>query len=68
MLLQCKLTGTAQEECAALSVEQSLNYDVVKATVLRAFELVPEVYQQKNFYCEKKANQTYVEFAHEKGF
>lgn len=49
-------------------MEQCLNYDVVKATVLRAFEFLPEAYQQKKFYCEKKANQTYVEFAHEKGF
>lgn len=67
LLLQCKLTGKAQEVCAALSVEQSLNYDVVKTTVLRAYELVPEAYRQKFRKCEKSVNQTYVEFAREKG-
>ncbi|KAF3706922.1 hypothetical protein EXN66_Car000093 [Channa argus] len=34
LLLQCKLVGKAQEVCASLSVEDSLNYDVVKTTVL----------------------------------
>ena len=47
LLLQCKLVGKAQEVCAALTVEQSLNYDIVKASVLRAYELVPEAYRQK---------------------
>lgn len=37
----------AQEVCASLSVDQSLDYDVVRATVLLAFELVPEAYRQK---------------------
>lgn len=67
LLLQCKLTGKAQEVCAALSIEQSLNYDTVKATVLHAYELVPEGYRQKFRKCEKTVNQTYVEFAREKG-
>ncbi|MBZ5782322.1 hypothetical protein, partial [Klebsiella aerogenes] len=37
LLLQCKLTGKAQEVCAALSIEESLEYDVLKASVLRAY-------------------------------
>lgn len=60
-------TGKAQEVCAALSVEQSLNYKIVKSTVLHAFELVPEAYRQKFRNCGKDSNQTYVESAHEKG-
>lgn len=36
LLLQCKLVGKAQEVCASLSFEESLNYEVVKSTVLRA--------------------------------
>ncbi len=36
LLLQCKLIGKAQEVCASLSVDTSLDYDVVKAAVLRA--------------------------------
>ena len=47
LLLQCKLTGKAQEVLAALSLEDGLRYDVVKNTVLRAYELVPEAYRQK---------------------
>lgn len=41
MLLQFRLVCKAQEVCASLSVDQSLDYDVVRATVLLAFELVP---------------------------
>ena len=66
LLLQCKLVGKAQEVCASLSIDDSLDYAVVKATVLRAYELVPEAYRQKFRICEKSANQTYVEFAKEK--
>lgn len=61
------MIGKAQEVCAALSVKQSLYYDIVKTTVLRAYESVPEVYRQKFRKCEKNVNQTYVEFVHEKG-
>lgn len=47
LLLQCSLTGKAQEICASLPIEQSLDYEVLKAAVLRAYELVPEAYRQK---------------------
>ncbi len=47
LLLQCRLTGKAQEVSAALSIEDSLDYDILKASVLRAYELVPEAYRQK---------------------
>lgn len=51
LFLQCNFVGKAQEDCSSLSIEQSLDYEVVKAAVLRAYELVPE------------AKETYVEFA-----
>ncbi len=66
LLLQCNLIGRAQEVCAALPIEASLDYDTVKAAVLRAYELVPEAYRQKFRACSKQAKQTYVEFAREK--
>ena len=47
LLLQCKLVGKAQEVCASLSIEDSLDYKVLKKTVLQAYELVPEAYRQK---------------------
>ncbi len=66
MLLQCKLTGKAQEVCAVLSLEDSLNYDVVKTAILRAYELVPEAYRQRFRNYKKNLSQTFVEFAREK--
>ncbi|CAI5637482.1 unnamed protein product [Oreochromis niloticus] len=66
LLLQCKLVGKAQEVCTALSLEDSLDYEMVKAAVLRAYELVPEAYRQKFRGLRKTATQTYVEFAREK--
>ncbi len=36
LLLQCRLTGKAQKFSAALSIEDSLDYDILKASVLRA--------------------------------
>jgi len=55
--------GKAQEVCSALTLEQSLDYDAVKMAVLRAYELVPEAYQQK---LGNLPSQTFVEFAREK--
>ncbi|CAI5637598.1 unnamed protein product [Oreochromis niloticus] len=66
LLLQCKLVGRAQEVCASLSIADSLDYEVVKATILRAYELVPEAYRQKFRACSKSDSQTFVEFAREK--
>ncbi len=66
LLLQCKLTGKAQEVVASLSIEDSLKYDVVKATVLRAYELVPEAYRQRFRNYKKSGSKTFVEFARDK--
>ncbi|XP_032434188.1 uncharacterized protein LOC116729628 [Xiphophorus hellerii] len=67
LLLQCKLTGKAQEVCAALTIEDSLVYVKVKAAILRAYELVPEAYRQRFRALRKSSAQTFVEFAREKG-
>lgn len=66
LLLQCSLSGKAREICSAIPLEQSLDYDVVKASVLLAYELVPETYRQKFRDHAKSPKQTYVEFASEK--
>lgn len=66
LLLQCKLAGKAQEVCSALPIEKSLYYDVIKATVLCAYELVPEAYRQRLRALKKTDRQTFVEFAREK--
>ncbi len=67
LLLQCNLEGKAQEVCSSLPIEQSLDYDVVKTAVLRAYELVPEAYRQKFRDYGKSAKKTFVEIAREKG-
>lgn len=66
LLLRCRLVGKAQEVCSALPIEQRLDYEVVKTAVLRAYEWVPETYRQQFRVYVKSANQTFVEFAHEK--
>ena len=65
-LLQCKFTGKAQDVIASLSLEDGLDYDLVKIAVLRAYELVPEAYRQKFRNHRKVSSQTYVEVAREK--
>lgn len=65
LLLQCVLTGRAQEAYSALSATDCQVYSKVKMAVLKAYELVPEAYRQK-FRTWKKGNvQTHVEFARE---
>ena len=66
LLLQCRLTGKAQEVVSALPLEDSVKYDCVKAAVQRAYELVPEAYRQKFRHHKKSPHKTFVEFAREK--
>ncbi|XP_059841623.1 uncharacterized protein LOC132402688 [Hypanus sabinus] len=47
--------------------EEEESYDKVKAAILRTYELVPEAYRQKFRSLKKAGNQTYTEFAYEKG-
>ena len=65
-MLQCVLTGKAQEVYAALSHEISLDYEQVKTAILRAYELVPEAFRQRFRSFKKHDSQAYVEFAREK--
>ena len=46
-LLQCVLVGKAQEIYASVPLVQSADYEVVKAAILKAYELVPEAYRQR---------------------
>lgn len=47
-------------------MEQKLDYEIVKAAVLNAYEHIPEAYRQSLRNSAKSASQAYVEFAHEK--
>ena len=66
LLLQSVLVGKAQEIYGSLSVEQSSNYEHVKDSILKAYELVPEAYRQKFRNYLKYDSKTHVEFAREK--
>ena len=46
-LLQSVLVGKDQEIYAAMSLDQSSDYETLKTAVLSAYELVLEAYQQK---------------------
>jgi len=60
LLLQCVFTGKAQEVFSSLSVRNSGSYHLVKAAVLKAYELVPEAYRQR-FRSLKKERQSHTE-------
>ena len=66
MLLQTVLKGKAQKAYATLPTENCADYELVKAAVLKSFELVPEAYRQRFRTQRKKENQSYVEFLREK--
>ena len=65
-LLQSVLIGKAAEVYSALSLAESSDYDKVKDTISKAYQLVPEAYRQRFRKYKKFEIQTYVEFAREK--
>ena len=66
LLLQSVLVGNACEIYSSMSVEESSQYDHVKTTILKAYELVPEAYRQHFRSSRKQDTQTFTEFAREK--
>uniref|UniRef100_A0AAQ4QC33 Gypsy retrotransposon integrase-like protein 1 n=1 Tax=Gasterosteus aculeatus aculeatus TaxID=481459 RepID=A0AAQ4QC33_GASAC len=66
VLLQCVLTGRAQEVFSSLSLEDSGDYAKVKTAVLKTYELVPEAYCQR-FRSWKKGDKSYLEFSRDLG-
>ena len=64
--MQSTIVGKAREAYAALTIEKSSQYNLVKAAVLKAYELVPEAYRQRFRNAIKSNDQTFVEFAREK--
>ena len=65
ILLQSALKGKASETYTALSAEQTSDYQFVKESILKAYQLIPEAYRQK-FRNYKKGDKTHVEFGREK--
>jgi len=65
LMLQTVITGKAQEAYAALTLEERRNYDKVKVTILKAYELVPEAYRQRFRSWRKGDRQTHSEVVRE---
>lgn len=62
-MLQCALTGKAQEAYSFMKAKDSFSYSKIKSAVLKAYGLVPEAYQQCFRLWKRKNGQTYVEDA-----
>lgn len=63
LMLQCVLTGKAQEAYSTLSLEDRSSCSKIKSAVLNAYELAPGAYRQHFRTWARKTSQTYVEFA-----
>ena len=66
LMLQSVFIGKAREIYAALAVDQSADYDIVKEAILKGYELVSEAYRQTFRYMKKQFDQTHLEFARDK--
>lgn len=65
VMLQSVITGGAQEAYMVLTVEDRKDYDKLKSTILRVYELVPEVYRQHFRNWKRGERQTHVEVGRE---
>ena len=62
LMLQCVLTGRAQEAYSTLSAADCKVYKRVKSAMLKAYELVPEAYRQRFRGWKRGDEQSHVEF------
>ena len=65
ILVQTKLVGKARQVYSNLSNEDSQNYEIVKKTILLAYDQVEETYRQRFRGATKSQTSTYIEFADE---
>lgn len=66
LLIQSSLVGRAQEVYTSLGIEECKDYETVKGTILKTYEMVPEAYRQKFRNSRKVEGQTFIEFARQK--
>ena len=64
VLVQSALKGKGRTAYLALDSVQSKDYDVVKETVLKAYQLTSEYYRNKFRNTKKESNVSYIEYAH----
>ncbi|KAK4319615.1 hypothetical protein Pmani_009471 [Petrolisthes manimaculis] len=63
VLVQTKFVGRARQVFVGLDGQDSMNYDIVKTTVLTAYDQVTEKYRQQFRNYQKTNYMTYVEYA-----
>ncbi|XP_069164228.1 calponin homology domain-containing protein DDB_G0272472-like [Procambarus clarkii] len=61
-IMQSQLKGRSQEVFASLPDENSFDYELVKKSILNAYQLNPEVHRQKFRNLKKASEQTIAEF------
>ncbi|XP_068233687.1 uncharacterized protein [Palaemon carinicauda] len=66
VLVQSAFSGKAQVVYAALSAEDSSDYDIAKKMILNAYQLIPEAYRKKFRSWRKMFNQTFIEWVGQK--
>ncbi|XP_063596500.1 uncharacterized protein LOC134773250 [Penaeus indicus] len=64
LLIQTVLKGKGRSSYLSLSTAQQLDFDLVKSTVLKSYQLTAEYYRQKFRNNKKDINQTYLEYSH----
>ena len=62
-ILQAHLTGKALKVLTELSVEECRDYVTMKAALLQAYSVVPEVYRKRFRSLSRHSTETYSEFA-----
>jgi len=62
-ILQAHLTGKALKVFTELSVEECRDYPTLKAALLQAYSVVPEVYRKRFWNLSKLYTETYSEYA-----
>ncbi|XP_030835976.1 uncharacterized protein LOC115921856 [Strongylocentrotus purpuratus] len=65
-LIQSKFSGKARDAYLAMTMADVSDYDKVKLSVLKAYELVPEAYRQRFRKARKEESQTHMEFSRQK--
>lgn len=65
ILSQTALKGKTLQAFDSLSFDESQDSEILKAVVLRAYELRPEAYRQRFCNCMKQPDETYCDFSDE---
>ena len=63
-LVQTALIGKGRTKYLSLSIAQCQDYEIVKAEILKAYEVTAEFYHAKFRQCRKDQNMSFTDFGH----